>query len=110
MLERLKLDVAALEAMSCARVVNYLNYCFDYNESKIIVNGKMTTPVRFLQDLPSLAALPAREIGPVKFLGGPPNVERRLQRGSLLTLLLDRILRSFIDNDQKYQRFLNVKL
>ncbi len=110
MFKRLKIDIDGLEGMSCSRVVNCLTYCFDCWDAKIIVNGKMTTPTRFLQNIPSLAAFPAKEIGPVKFLGGPPNSERRLQRGSFLTLLLDQILQSFIAGDGKYQRFLNVKI
>ena len=42
MLEKLKLDksiIDGLESMSCGRVVNYLNYCFDSSDAKLIISG-----------------------------------------------------------------------
>lgn len=113
-LKQLGLDdkrISDIEGMTCSRIINHLVYCFDRGDDKVILNGKFTTPMTMLQLLPSLGSVPACHVGPVKFLGGPPDAKKRLQRGSVRTLLLDAIFVAACNEDQsKYQRFLNVRI
>jgi hypothetical protein len=82
-----------LKELSATRVVNYLNYSFDEGLTEIEVNGLCTTPVALINSLPGAQMLRASDLAPITFWGGPPGY-RKWYEGSLLTMLVDRIMQA----------------
>lgn len=97
-----------LKGLSAIRAVNYLNYSFDAGFEEIEMNEVKTSPTAMMGDLPGLQTVPACEVAPISFWGGPPN-KRTWYAGSLLTLLVDRIMRATdAGNLALLGRFLNL--
>jgi hypothetical protein len=107
----IEVDLAEkLGGMSASRAVNYLNYSFDNGLEEILMNGTRTTPIALMGELPGLHSVPASEVAPIAFWGGPPG-KRGWFDGSLLTLLIDRIMIAADDgNERLLARFLNLNV
>jgi len=82
-----------LKQLSVQRVVNYLNYAFKAGNNRIVVDNLVTTPLKMLDELPFLASFKASYI-PIKFCGGPPTKVQQYE-GTLLTFMLDCVLRAW---------------
>ena len=97
---KMKLDFERFQSITCSQCVNYLAYIFDASDHQIIISNLTTTPAKFLVSLPSIATMPAKDIGPLHFNGGPPS-SLRLYKGSLLTILLDHLFQAAVTNNKK---------
>jgi len=94
--------------LTAIRAVNYLKYSFNAGLEEIEMNGVASTPIMLLSDLPGLQTVPACEVAPLSFWGGPPG-KREWYDGSLLTMLMDAILCSMdAGNERMFYRFMNV--
>jgi hypothetical protein len=82
-----------LKQLSVQRVVNYLTYVFKVGNNRIVVDNLVTTPLKMLEDLPSLASFKAIYV-PIKFCGGPPTKVQQYE-GTLLTFMLDYIMQAW---------------
>jgi hypothetical protein len=99
-----------LNNIKAMRVINYLHYTFNAGRNLIVLNGLHTMPEKLAKDFPGIECLLAREIGPLKFRGGPPN-KVAWYDGTLLTLIIDKILNAYVEGNQNLlYRFLNVEL
>jgi len=99
-----------LNSIKAMRVINYLHYTFNAGRNLIVLNGFHTMPEKLAKDFPGIERLLAREIGPLKFRGGPPN-KVAWYDGTLLTLIVDKILNAYVEGNQNLlHRFLNVEL
>ncbi len=99
-----------LRGLSAMRCVNYLNYSFDAGFEEVELNGVKTTPAAMVADLPGLQCVPACEVAPLSFWGGPPG-KRGWYDGSLLTLLVDRIMQAAESGNQALlSRFMNLTI
>jgi len=94
--------------LSASRAANYLNYSFDAGFEELEMNGLVSSPIQLMSDLPGLHPVPAREVAPISFWGGPPG-KQRWYDGSLLTVLIDHILRASENgNKSLLERFLTL--
>jgi hypothetical protein len=99
-----------LQNIKAMRVINYLHYTFNASRNLIVLNGLHTMPEKLAKDFPGIEYLLAREVGPLKFSGGPPN-KIAWYDGTLLTLIIDKILNAYVEGNQNLlARFLNVEL
>jgi hypothetical protein len=99
-----------LKGLSAMRAVNYLNYSFDAGFEEIEMNGVKSSPTVLMGDLPGLQTVPAYEVAPLSFWGGPPT-KRGWYDGSLLTMLVDHIMRAAeTGNVGLLGRFLNLTI
>jgi hypothetical protein len=101
--------VSTLCDLTVVRVIHYLHYTFGAGDEEIEVNGVLSSPFKLLKDLPDLAGVPANSMVPISFWGGPPG-KVTWYDGSLLTMLLDKILRAYDYGDENIAaRFLSLK-
>jgi hypothetical protein len=101
--------IARLQNINAIRVINYLYYTFNASRNLIILNGFHTMPEKLIKDFPGIEYLLAKEIGPLKFRGGPPN-KIAWYDGTLLTLIIDKILNTYVEGDQSLlHRFLSIE-
>lgn len=99
-----------LHGLSAMRAVNYLNYSFDAGCEEIEINGVKSSPTILMDTLPALQTALACEVAPLSFWGGPPG-KRTWYEGSLLTLLVDHIMRAAeAGNIGLLSRFLNLTI
>lgn len=97
-----------LKQLSVQRVVNYLTRIFKAGNNRIIVDNLVTTPLKMLEDLPSLASFKA-DFVPIKFYGGPPTNFHQYE-GTLLTFMLDYIMQAWYNGKREIvQYFLELK-
>jgi|WetSurMetagenome_2_1015567.scaffolds.fasta_scaffold02484_3 hypothetical protein len=81
-----------LKDMEAARVVHYLQYTFNSGNTEIEIDGVASTPTKMMHDLPGLQNLPSWCF-PISFWGGPPG-KVTWYNGTLLTMLLDKLMRA----------------
>lgn len=96
--------------IKATRVINYLFYTFDADDEQVMINGICLQIKQLRKDFPGIDMLRADEVGPLRFYGGPPSATKWYD-GTLLTVLLDKILQA--QNAGKRElidRFLNVDL
>ncbi len=99
-----------LRGLSAMRAVNYLNYSFDAGFEEIEMNGVKSSPTALMGDLPGLQTVLACEVAPLSFWGGPPG-RRTWYEGSMLTMLVDHIMRAAdAGNVGLLGRFLNLTI
>jgi hypothetical protein len=104
--ELLNLDLAyhSLEHLTIARAVNYLTYIFDAAESEILHGENAPGTVVDLLDVSHPGKLAC--LTKITFWGGPPE-EEAWHRGTLLSMLIDRLFYNIIvGNERVVDRFL----
>ncbi len=88
------------------RACNYLSYTFNAGTHPIIINGVSTTINKLFEDFKGMEHIEAKDIGPIRFYGGPP-CHRKWYSGTLLSILLDFVLGSYANGDNdSIHRFL----
>lgn len=99
-----------LRDITAVRAVNYLHYTFDSCDDPISVNGVYSSSKLLRDTFPGFEMLRASEVGPLRFYGGPPS-KLGWYYGSVLTLLLDKILCAYVSGQtQVVGRFLNLEM
>jgi hypothetical protein len=102
----LDLDLArhSLEHLTIARVVNYLTYVFDAAEDEILCMGNVCATPSDLLDVFHPGKLAC--VTEITFWGGPPE-EEEWYKGTLLTMLIDRLFYNIaVGNERIVDRFL----
>lgn len=98
----------SLEHLTVARAVYYLTYIFDCGTHEICVAGQSTTPCDVALDS-YVSSLQADRLI-IHFWGGPPD-EEDWYKGSLLTMLIDRLFycvaSGYTDVVEKFLEVLN---
>jgi hypothetical protein len=97
-----------LKPLSASRVAHFLNYSFNAGLEEIEMDGVYSTPAKLMADLPGLHSVPAHEVAPLSFWGGPQG-KRKWYDGSLLSMLVDHILRAYdAGNNKMLENFLSL--
>jgi hypothetical protein len=89
---------ARLSDMSGPRAANHLCYTFKRGSYPIILAGVSTTVAKLVDDFDGFEYINAKDIGPIRFYGGPPQ-KRKWYSGSLLSILVDAVLESYASGD-----------
>lgn len=109
-LEMRKQLLDRLRDITAVRAVNYLHYTFDCGDEPLNVNGVYSSSKLLRDTFPGFEMLRASEVGPLRFYGGPPS-RPGWYYGSVLTLLLDKILCAYVSGQTHVVgRFLNLEM
>ncbi len=105
-LENIEAGRAAMEHLTVARAVRYLNYIFDCGDHELLYKNAATSPVKMACD-PRMASQPADGVA-IQFWGGPPD-DANWHRGTFQTLLLDKLFYCVaVGYDDTVDKFLKV--